>query len=279
MEIRTVAGVQTDVAFQNPESNVQQMLQWMVDPGVGSSNLIVFPECMVSGYCFESRAEGMEFAQPVPGPATEQVQSECRPDQYVAFGMLERTSDGRLYNSCVLVGREGLVGRYRKIHLPSLGIDRFVDPGPDPFRIWTVGGMRIGMQICYDGGFPEGSRALTLAGADLLILPTNWPPGAETFARYLPNARALENNVYFMAVNRIGVERGFRFIGQSKLCDTIGNSMAEAGDSDQAVVMGEIDLEMARNKKLVRVPGKHSIDRIADRRPEFYVDLCKPKSS
>ena len=133
-----------------------------------------------------------------PGPATEAIAKVCQDKQtHVVFGLLERGEGGRVYNSCVLVGPGGVVSVYRKIHLPYLGIDRFVAQGENDYRAASIAGMRIGMHICYDGSFPESSRCLALDGADLLVLPTNWPPGADTFAKYLPNARALENNVYF----------------------------------------------------------------------------------
>jgi 5-aminopentanamidase len=109
-----------------------------------------------------------------------------------------------------------------------------------------------------------------------LVLPTNWPPGAETFAQYLPNARALENNVYYVSCDRIGTERGFRFIGQSRICDTNGVTMVEAAHTDPAILVADIDPARARNKRAVRVPRLHVIDRFADRRPEFYGPILEP---
>jgi 5-aminopentanamidase len=236
----------------------------------------VFPECAVSGYCFESKAEAMYVAEPIPGPSTERLLDAARQHQkFLAFGMLERAGDD-LYNSCVLLGPDGIVGVYRKIHLPFLGVDRFVTRGSDPMQVYEVAGMRVGMHICYDGSFPEATRVLALKGADLVILPTNWPPGADTFAEYLPNARALENHIYFMAVNRVGEERGFRFIGTSKFCLPSGRSPSFGGADNECIVGGTVQPHITRNKRLVRVPGKHLIDRFADRRPEHYGLLAEP---
>ena len=92
----------------------------------------------------------------------------------------------------------------------------------------------------------------------------------------MTNARAVENNVYFMAVNRVGVERGFRFIGHSKIADPHGNTLAEAPGSEEQILYAEVDPHLARRKHLVRVPGKHEIDRMADRRPEMYGLLTEP---
>ena len=269
--IRRIAGVQTDVRWGNAADNVAAMLHWLQDPRARDAHLVVFPECMVSGYCFDSLEEAWPHAQPIPGPATDSLCSWCsQHHQFVAFGMLEQGAAGALFNSCVLIGPRGIVSVYRKVHLPHLGVDRFTTSGGQPFQLCQADELRLGLQICYDGVFPEPSRVLALAGADLLLLPTNWPPGADTFARYIPNARALENNVYFLAVNRVGMERGFRFIGQSRLCDTNGQTLAEASATEETIIVGEIDLLQARNKKLVRVPGKHVIDRWRDRHPEWY---------
>jgi len=277
---RTVAGIQTNVIFADCQANLTRMLSWLKDERLEGVDLVVFPECMLSGYCFNSLEEAIPHSQKIPGPATRVMEEYCQTaNQYVAFGLLEVGDGGAIYNSCVLIGPTGLVARYRKIHLPGLGVDRFTTSGGEDFRVYEADEFRIGIHICYDGVFPESGRVMALDGADLLILPTNWPPGAETFAKYVPNTRALENNVYFLSVNRVGIERGFRFIGQSRLCDTNGNVIAEAAAEGETIIKGSIDLDRARNKRLVRVPGQHVIDRWADRHPEHYSRILKPPTS
>jgi 5-aminopentanamidase len=278
--MKTIAGVQTDVVLGETQKNRARLVEWLADPRIRDADLVVFPECVLSGYCFDSLDEAWPYAETIPGTSTQAIERLCREQRrFVAFGMLEQGPHGQLFNSCVLIGPEGIVAVYRKIHLPFLGIDRFTTPGTDAFQVHQANEMRIGLHICYDGIFPESGRVMSLDGADLLILPTNWPPGADTFAKYIPNARALENNVYFLSVNRVGTERGFRFIGQSKLCDTNGNTVAEAPENEEAIIIGQIDLERARNKRLVRVPGKHVIDRWKDRHPELYTRIVQPKET
>src|SRR5205823_13561185 len=141
-----------------------------------------------------------------------------------------------------------------------------------PFAVHDLGGLRVGMNICYDGSFPEAARVLTLLGADLVLLPTNWPTGALSTVQYLVQARALENHVYYLAVNRVGEERGFRFIGQSRLIDYRGEVLAGAADGE-AIVCADIEPEKARDKRVVVVPGKYEVNRVGDRRPEMYGPL------
>jgi predicted amidohydrolase len=135
------------------------------------------------------------------------------------------------------------------------------------------------MTICYDGGFPESARVLALAGAELIVLPTNWPNGAEEFATYGVNTRALENVVYYLSADRVGEERGFRFIGLSRIVDPHGRTLAEADGRSEMVISAVIDPKAARAKRIDRVPGRHWIDRFADRRPEFYGPVAEPLAS
>ena len=274
--LKTICGIQTHVEFANTKANLERMLRWLDHQDVDGADLVVFPECMLSGYCFASLEEARPHAESIPGPATDAITQVCKSkEMHVVFGLLELGSQDSIYNSCVLVGPTGVISTYRKVHLPYLGVDRFTTQGENRYRAANADSMRIGMHICYDGSFPESSRCLALDGADLLVLPTNWPPGADTFAKYLPNARALENNVYFMSVNRVGTERGFRFIGNSRICDPNGNPIADAPNENEQVLRATIDCNKARNKRLVRVPKEHVIDRWADRRPAYYESIAK----
>ncbi|MCA9041856.1 MAG: carbon-nitrogen hydrolase family protein [Planctomycetaceae bacterium] len=271
-----IAGVQMDVQLGEVDHNLRAIMEALEETARAGAHLTLFPECALSGYCFDSKAEAVPFAQTIPGPATDRLAETCnRQNCYVVLGMLELEGED-LYNSAVLIGPEGVIGKYRKVHLPYLGIDRYTSPGKDPYQVYSAGDLRIGMQICYDASFPEATRCLALLGADLVVLPTNWPPGAETTADYCINSRAVENGIYFMAINRSGRERGFRFIGRSSIADPIGKTVARAESTEPEILFADLDLARARNKRYQRVPGKHEIDRLADRRPEMYSLLMEP---
>lgn len=273
-----ISGIQTDVLLGDRAANLAVMQAAIESEVAAGSRLIVFPECFITGYCFESKAEAQQLAEPLSGPSVEFAAQLCERHRcFTVFGLLEAAGDD-VFNTAVLVGPQGLVGSYRKVHLPFLGVDRFTAYGDRPFEVFEADGLRIGMLICYDGGFPEASRVLALQGADIILLPTNWPPGAEYMSSFSINSRAMENGIYFMAVNRVGSERGFSFIGRSRICDPVGATMDSADHTDAAVVRAEIDIQAARQKRIVRVPGKHIIDRFADRRPEMYGTLSTPHS-
>lgn len=273
-----IAGVQMNVALGDRVRNLDRMIDFLRQTRAEQAHLAVFPECALTGYCFTSLEEARPHAETIPGPATERMQQACTElGGWVVFGMLEADGD-RLFNAAVLVGASGVVGAYRKVHLPYLGIDMFTTHGDRPFAVHDAGGLRVGMTICYDSAFPEAARSLALLGADLIVLPTNWPTGAECTASCCVNARALENGVYYMAVNRGDSERGFQFIGRSSIADTHGHTLAAAASSGEEILYAEIDPARARNKHYVRVPGKHEIDRLADRRPEMYTLLTQKHS-
>lgn len=268
--------IQTDVVFGDTEANLRVLADHVKAESAQGSRLVVFPECFLTGYCYQSRDEALQAAQPIDGPAVQKLTQLCREhDCFVVTGTLLREEE-RLFNAALLVGSEGVIGCYRKTHLPFLGVDRFADFGPEAPAVFEADGVRIGLLICYDGGFPETSRVLTLAGADLILLPTNWPPGAETMAAFACNARAMENAVYFASCDRIGKERGFSFIGMSRICNPAGETIVTADHRDPAVLRAVIDPKVSRQKLVTRVPEQHVIHRLADRRPDLYGSLAAP---
>ncbi len=270
-----VAAVQIDPKIMANRENLDKIIHHLEAAADQDAELIVFPECALSGYVFNSRDEAMPYIETIPGPATRELEAACRKTgTYIVIGMLEKDG-GRCYNAAVLIGPEGLVGKYRKIHLPFLGIDRFLDPGDLPFQIFETPIGNIGMHICYDCTFPESARAMTLMGADILALPTNWPRGRGKVPRLIVPARAYENRVFVIAADRVGKERGATFLGLSKIVDTLGDTLAQAGRVMEEAIYAEISLSEARQKRLVFKPGEFEMDFIADRRPEFYGKLNK----
>ncbi len=265
-----VAAVQMTPKFAAVKENLEVVLHWADEAAKQGAQLIVFPECALTGYCFESKREAMAVAEPVDSQSVSELVHWCRKQNcWLVVGTLERDGE-RLFNTALLIGPEGVVGVYRKVHLPFLGVDRFVDPGDQPFRVYETPVGRIGLHICYDAVFPEAARVMALDSTEVLCLPTNWPEGARPVAELVPRARALENRVYFIAANRVGEEGGFKFIGMSQIADPFGSWIAVANEPVETLLVTEIDLTEARRKRIVFVPGRYEVDRIGDRRPKFY---------
>jgi predicted amidohydrolase len=274
-----IAAVQMDCRLAETRVNLEAIRAHLREAVAGGARLVVFPECVLTGYCFTSKEEAWPHAEPVPGPSTEILARDCRElNAWVVVGLLEaRPADRAMFNACALIGPGGVAATYRKVHLPFLGVDRFTTPGDRPFAVHDLGGLRVGMTICYDGSFPEAARCLMLQGTDLIVLPTNWPTGALSTAKYIVPARALENWVYYAAVNRVGRERGFSFIGRSRIADCSGESLAISDDDRPTILYAEIDPARARNKHLVHIPGEYELHRSRDRRPEMYQLIAQPR--
>ena len=272
-----LAAAQMDPKLKENDQNLEKMLSVVKEAAANGADLVVFPECSLAGYVYSSRDEAMPFAETVPGPSTEKMASLCEElNIYVVFGLLEKEGN-RLYNAAAFIGPEGLVGNYRKNHLPYLGIDRFADIGDKPFEVYRTPIGNIGLFICYDIVFPESARVMALMGADILAHPTNFPEGANRVTNYVLNSRSLENNIHAVSTNRVGTELGYSFCGLSKIITAPGDTIALASPSKEETIYGEVSLEKARQKRAVYVPGEWEVDRIGDRRPELYGLITQPK--
>ncbi len=269
-----VAFAQIDIRRGNTVQNLALIAERMEEAGSRGVQLLIFPECALSGYVYQSAEEAMPSAEPLHGTSSTYLVTLCAKwNLYVVVGFLEREGD-TLYNSAMVLGPEGVIGSYRKCHLPILGIDRYVGKG-DCLSVIDLPFARIGILICYDVRFPEACRSLALQGADILVLPTNWPQGAESSPDFLTRARAWENRIFLIACNRVGVEAGVTFIGRSQVIAPSGTILAEADSREQELIDIDIDPTVAREKRIVIEPGVFEFDPIGGRRPELYTRLTQ----
>jgi predicted amidohydrolase len=273
-----IAGIQMDPKLMAKEENLAQILSGAEEAAKSGAQLIVFPECALTGYVFSSRQEAAPFAETIPGGGTETVAGLCRRlNVHVVFGLLEKDGD-KHFNAAALIGPQGIIGKYRKVHLPYLGVDRFLDPGDGPFAVYKTDIGVIGIHICYDCNFPETARVMALQEADILVLPTNWPNGRGKIVEHVVVTRAFENKVHLAAVDRVGVERGVKFLGRSKIIDAWGNTLCEGSADNEEIICADVKLSDARAKRIIFKPGEFELDFINDRRPECYGEIVRAKS-
>jgi 5-aminopentanamidase len=265
-----VAGVQMDPILADVAGNVGRCLEHLDTAAAAGAQLVVFPEAALSGYVFRSLDEAIPVAEPIPGPSTDALADACRRlNVHAVVGLLERDGED-YYNASALIGPAGLIGKYRKLHLPYLGVDRFVRPGNLPPKVHETGLGRIGLSICYDLDFPEYPRVLALMGAQVVVTVTNWPDDIEFVPDHIVQTRARENAVNHVAVNRVGEERGVRFIGRSMIVDQRGHTLVEGKRCVEDLILADIDPAAADQKRKVVIPGELETDMLNDRRPEFY---------
>jgi predicted amidohydrolase len=268
-----VAVAQMQPRLGENERNLEAGLARFDEAVAAGAELLVLPECAIPGYMFGSLEEAMPFADEIPGSTTEALEEACRRlGAHVVCGLLERDGDV-LYNAAVLVGPDGLIGSYRKTHLPFLGVDRFTTPG-DELSVFDTPLGRIGLEICYDLRFPEVTRTLALRGADIVAHPTNFPMAAKVQTEVITLARAAENRIYLLTANRVGKERWGEFCGWSQIVDPFGKRLAEADETEEKLLVADIDLEKARDKDYV-IPGEYELYLFGDRRPGLYGALVE----
>ncbi len=233
------------------------------------ADLIVLPELAFTGYSMTDRTSVMDLAEtPGDSPSIKMLTGLCRSGHYhIVAGFSERAGE-KLYNSAVLVGPDGLVAVYRKIHLFGFEAELF-DPGPDAPAVYDIGGLRVGMMVCFDWFFPETSRLLALAGADVIAHPSNL---VLDWCQKSMVTRCLENNLFAVTANRYGSEtrngKELTFTGGSQITAPRGIILSSApADLDEVFII-EIDVEKARDKKITAV--NHLLN---DRRVELYKEL------
>jgi 5-aminopentanamidase len=265
-----LACAQLDVAFDDAAKNIDRAIQALMELARQDVDLVVFPEAFLTGYCVDSHSEAQRIAIEMDrldplAIACERLAISC------VVGFAER-SGVAIYNAAALLepGRPPRI--YRKTHLPELGLDKFVNKGGE-LSVFDTSFGRVGVLICFDLRMPEASRVLALRGAELIVLPTNWPEGAETSAEHVAITRAAENRVFIATCNRVGTENSFRFIGRSKIIAPSGAVVASAGDKEEFIV-ADLDLSEARIKRNVMIPGKYETDVMGSRRPELYHEIA-----
>jgi len=265
-----IACAQIDCVLGDPQTNLKKIISYLRRAAERDAKLVMFPECALTGYAYNSLADAIPFAETIDGPAAEAIAEACRETgTHTVAGFIERETD-KFYNAAMLVGPDGVVGSYRKVHLPFIGIDRFVTPGDRQFNVFDLPFGRVGVNICYDISFPEAARVLKLMGAELIALITNWPEAAWRSPEFVANTRALENHLFYAATDRVGTESGWKFIGRSKIVDCNGDTLAEAGVQAEELLVAAIDFQQANQNRIVNVAGAYELDRLGDRRPEMY---------
>lgn len=269
-----VGVAQMDSKFKDKPSNFDKCEYFMSQAKQNSIDLLVFPECTFTGYIYDNFDEAFSEAETIPGNLTNKLVLLCKQYQITTlFGFLEKDND-LLYNTALLISPEGIIGKYNKTHLLHLGLDRFCTPGSD-FTMYNLPEAKVAPLICYELRSPEPSRVAALNGAQIILSPTNLAKGAEAYSSFINKTRACENRVFVVSANRVGVEKGFEFIGKSQIISNVGKVLAEASGDKEELIYADISPEIADMKKVVVIPKEYEFDIFGDRKPHMYDVLLK----
>ncbi len=264
MEKTRVAFVQTNPVFGEVNQNLNDAVSMRrtVD-----ADIYVLPELFNTGYAFVSKEEAFRLSEAIPsGETTQALLDESRNRKITFVAGLAERDDERVYNSAVVVSNGEFVGKYRKIHL-FYKEKLWFTPGDLGFKVFDVGGIRLGVMVCFDWLYPEAARSLALQGADIIAHPANLVlPG---YAQKAMLARSYENRVFTITANRIGHEkRGddrFKYTGMSQIVSPRMEVLASAGPEEVVCKRAEVDVSEARDKSITEFN-----DALRDRRTEFY---------
>ena len=258
------AAIQYEPTQFKKEYNISSLLKFCEEAAKTGSKLIVTPEMGTTGYCFLDREEIKPLVESIPGPTTDKFyEISKRYDCYIVIGFPEVDKETNLYyNSAVLIGPEGIIGKHRKSH-SYIAEPKWSAPGQEHLVYNTKIG-KIAILICMDIHFIETARLVALQDADIIIHISNWLSERTPGPYWI--SRAFENSAYLIEGNRWGLERTVQFSGGSCIINPDG-SIASVIDSGDGICYAEIDIEWARNREVL---GQKVFN---DRRPEMYMNL------
>jgi len=241
-----IAVVQTNPVFGETKKNIQDALDLMETV---KADLYVLPELFNTGYNFVRQKELAALGERADGMTYEMLLKFAEEQKcYIAYGFAEKADI--MYNSVSLIGPDGFIGIYRKVHL-FYRENIFFAPGDLGFPIFDLPFGRIGMMICFDWAYPESARTLALKGAQLIAHPSN------LVLPYCPDGmitRALENKIFTATADRVGEEnRGgidLKFIGTSEIVDPNGKILCRLSTSEPEIAVVDIDLSLSEKKQI-----------------------------
>lgn len=258
-----VALIQMDVAAGRPERNFERAAALLEKAAAEKPDLIILPEMWNAGYDWSK----VDEAADVDGRQTRQLLSSVARRHGVTIiggSILYRDSQtGRTFNTMLVMDADGQeVARYDKIHLfRRMDEHRYLSAG-HAFRTFAVQGVTVGVMICYDLRFPQLSRKLAYMGAHVLVNVAQWPTSRLTHWQVLLRARAIENQVFMIGVNRVGESLGTPFPGSSMVIDPFGEVLLAGGEQEQIYT---VRLDLQRVEQM-----RKKIPVFQDERPDLY---------
>jgi predicted amidohydrolase len=254
---------------ESKSENLHKIEKLTVKAKEQGADLVIFPEMALTGYVILDQV--YELAETIPGPSTEKVEALAkRTGMHIIFGMpeLSEKTQATVFNTAVFVGPRGLIGKYRKMYLPTHSVfeeKRYFRPGYEVTAFHTDIG-NIGLSICYDIFFPEVYRLTRLKGAQLMVCISASPAVRRGYFEILTSARALENTAFLAYVNLAGVEDGLQFWGGSRLVCPTGDVVAKAKYDEEDFAVCDVDFSDLRTAETF-------IPTLRDLRPEFFDKL------
>ncbi|MFC7685905.1 carbon-nitrogen family hydrolase [Ureibacillus sp. GCM10028918] len=257
--------IQMNVGFGKVEENFERAEQLIREAASKGAELVVLPEMWNTGYALEKLGELADQEGARSKAFLESLSSEL--GIHIVGGSVATEKDGKFYNTMYVYNNVGkLVSEYSKVHLFRLmNEDKYLESGNDMNR-FTLGGVEAGGVICYDIRFPEWLRAHALAGANVLFVSAQWPTPRIDHWKTLLQARAIENQCFVIAVNRIS-RKVENFNGQSMIIEPWGEVLWTGSEKEELAV---IDVDFSKVEEV-----RNRIPVYDDRRPNLYAGVVQ----
>jgi predicted amidohydrolase len=257
-----------DCALQDKKKNLEKANDF-IDQIVGEADVVCFPELFTTGYNLDLIGDDFfQLAESIPGPTTEIMGRQAKKHDLAIVGtIVEKDNDreGVLYDSTFFLDSKGeLVGKYRKSHLYPTE-HRYFRSG-NRLPVFDLGGFKAGAAVCFDHAFPQIFSILALQGAEVVFIPSVVPIGYEYLLELRTRARAQDNQIFTVAVNRVGQEGEVTYCGLSHVANPRGEVLAKAASSKEEILVAELDLGLILKERM-QEPILRSI------RPELYQRL------
>jgi len=231
-----VAVVQMDCVKYEKETNLQKAMEWIDEAEKQGAQLVLLPELFTTGYLTPSK--DTELAETLPGPTTERLLSIYQKKGIYLGGCILERARTRIYDTAFLLGPEGYVGKYRKVHLWKGESARFTRGNViQPFE--TALGC-VGLLICHDVRFPEAVRTLSLQGAQIVLFPSAFGKARLYSWDIQTRARSMENGIFTLFADRVGEENGLVFAGHSRIVDPWGRVLCEVTEAE-GIAVADLD--------------------------------------
>jgi predicted amidohydrolase len=270
-DFRVVAATMRSPVGKKPE-NLERMEFWVSQAAQSGAQAVCFPELNISGYGL--RGEVGAWAEPIPGPSSDAVVEMARSHNLLILaGLVEEGIGGGFFISQFAVGPEGLLGVYRKIHLGPSEEETY--QAGDQCAVFRYGQTTFGIELCFDGHFPELSTLLALQGAEVIFIPHASPRESseqkqERWLRYLA-ARAYDNSVFVVACNQVGEnESGLAFSGTGLILSPRGEVLAAGREGGEGTILADLKQDTLRG---VRENPRGFF--LRKRRPDIYRQLWR----
>lgn len=265
-----VAGIQM-ACSADPRENLDKAVSMIALAAERGARLIATQQMFnLPWFACEKGETAFEYAEPLEGPTITRLQKEAARLGVVLVPTLFEKDGDSCFSSAVIIEKDGRVlGRYRKMHLPEIPFweeKYFFKAGDLGFPVFDTSVGRIGVQICWDNFFPEGSRILALRGAQIIIAPTAAALASQSRWEKMICANAISNNVFVLRVNRSGKEKHQEFYGRSFCVSPFGDFVAEPTAANDAILFSDLNLKEVSEAREIWSFFK-------DRRPDQYMEL------